>query len=46
MEQELKTMADEVDDAFEGSATAQDVKRKRASKSIQKDSITKQRSIK
>ncbi|NOQ36722.1 MAG: VWA domain-containing protein [Methylococcaceae bacterium] len=43
MEEELKTMQDEVDDAFVGSASMQEIKQKRSSKSIQQDSIQQQR---
>ena len=40
VEEELKTMEDDVKEAFEGSASSQVTKQKRTSKSIQKDSIS------
>lgn len=43
VEEELKTMQDEVDDAFTGDAAAREIKQKRSSKSIQQESIKQQR---
>ncbi|MCK5872162.1 MAG: VWA domain-containing protein [Methylococcales bacterium] len=43
---ELQKISDEIDDAFEGSESSQAVKRNRASKSMQSESIKKQRSFK
>ncbi len=45
VEQELKAMEEEVDDAFAGPAAVQNEKRKRSSKSIQQDAIKQQRSF-
>lgn len=43
---ELQKISDEIDDAFEGSENSQAIKRNRASKSMQSESIKKQRSLK
>lgn len=43
VDKELKTMNEQVEESFKGDATEQDIKRKRSSKSIQKDAVSQQR---